>query len=122
MFRVGRMSLAPDQVEPIVPGEEPSGLSLEQLVKGLPLRWADQREWSRATDHHGAALPRNTGADSTETIRPKSLVGARQPICEIVDSLYQSDVESTIYLPDRDQHGNGRTRQDSDNALGVTLE
>ena len=36
-------SLAPDIVEAIVDGSEPSGVSLEQLTKGLPLRWAEQR-------------------------------------------------------------------------------
>ncbi len=36
--------LAPDIVEAIVRGEEPSGLSLEKLVKGFPLAWDEQRE------------------------------------------------------------------------------
>ena len=36
--------LAPDIVEAIVEGREPSGLSLESLVKGMPVIWAEQRE------------------------------------------------------------------------------
>ena len=36
--------LAPDIVEAIVKGEEPSGLSLEQLTKGSPLAWNRQRQ------------------------------------------------------------------------------
>ena len=36
--------LAPDIVEAIVRGEEPSGLSLERLVKGMPSVWEEQRE------------------------------------------------------------------------------
>src|SRR4029434_6249868 len=36
-------SLAPDIVEAIVEGCEPSGLSLERLVKGLPMQWDEQR-------------------------------------------------------------------------------
>ena len=36
--------LAPDIVEAIVDGREPSGLSLERLVKGLPVVWEEQRQ------------------------------------------------------------------------------
>ena len=35
--------LAPDIVEAVVRGEEPSGLSLERLTKRLPLLWEIQR-------------------------------------------------------------------------------
>ena len=35
--------IAPDIVEAIVRGEEPSGLSLERLTKRLPLLWDIQR-------------------------------------------------------------------------------
>jgi hypothetical protein len=35
--------LAPDIVEAIVRGEEPSGLSLEKLTKGMPMAWEEQR-------------------------------------------------------------------------------
>ncbi len=36
--------LAPEIVDAIVKGEEPSGLSLERLVKGMPMAWEEQRE------------------------------------------------------------------------------
>jgi hypothetical protein len=36
--------LAPDIVEAIVAGREPSGLSLEKLAKGFPLDWTGQRK------------------------------------------------------------------------------
>ncbi len=43
--RIMRLALlAPDIVEVIVEGREPSGLSLERLVKGMPTVWAEQRE------------------------------------------------------------------------------
>ena len=43
--RIIRLALlAPDIVEAIVRGDEPSGLSLERLVKGMPMVWAEQRE------------------------------------------------------------------------------
>ncbi|MCZ6806322.1 MAG: hypothetical protein O7F08_05170 [Deltaproteobacteria bacterium] len=43
--RIMRLALlAPDIVEAIVGGEEPSGLSLEKLLKGIPIVWAKQRE------------------------------------------------------------------------------
>ena len=43
--RITRLTLlAPDIVEAIVDGREPSGMSLEQLVTKLPLRWDEQRE------------------------------------------------------------------------------
>jgi len=35
--------LAPDIVEAILMGEEPSGLSLTMLTKVLPATWSDQR-------------------------------------------------------------------------------
>ena len=34
--------LAPDIVDAIVDGREPSGLSLERLVRGMPVVWAEQ--------------------------------------------------------------------------------
>ena len=44
---VGRIlrltTLAPDIVEAIVRGKEPSGLSLERLVKAMPMEWGEQR-------------------------------------------------------------------------------
>ena len=46
--RIMRLALlAPDIVEAIVRGEEPSGLSLEGLVKGMPVLWEEQRERCR---------------------------------------------------------------------------
>ena len=36
--------LAPDIVDAIAQGREPSGLSLGRLVKGMPVVWAKQRE------------------------------------------------------------------------------
>ena len=43
--RVIRLTLlAPDIVEAIVRGDEPSGLSLERLVKKMPMLWEEQRE------------------------------------------------------------------------------
>ena len=42
--RITRLALlAPDIVEAIVQGREPSGLSLERLVKGMPMAWEKQR-------------------------------------------------------------------------------
>jgi hypothetical protein len=40
---LGLACLAPDIVEAIVRGQEPSGLSLKKLVKGMPMGWAEQR-------------------------------------------------------------------------------
>jgi hypothetical protein len=41
-------SLAPDIVEAILRGEEPEGISLRRLQKGLPVCWREQRErWRR---------------------------------------------------------------------------
>ena len=43
--RIMRLALlAPDIVEAVVRGEEPSGLSLERLTKRLPMLWSEQRE------------------------------------------------------------------------------
>ena len=43
--RIMRLALlAPDIVEAIVRGEEPSGLSLEKLTKKLPMLWDEQRQ------------------------------------------------------------------------------
>ena len=43
--RIMRLALlAPDIVEAIVQGREPSGLSLKRLVKGMPMGWEEQRE------------------------------------------------------------------------------
>ena len=36
--------LAPDIVETILRGEEPSGLSLARLVRRLPTSWTEQRK------------------------------------------------------------------------------
>jgi hypothetical protein len=36
-------TLAPDIIEAIINGEEPSGLSLSTLVKTFPLDWSEQR-------------------------------------------------------------------------------
>ena len=42
--RIMRLTLlAPDIVEAIVEGREPSGLSLERLVKKMPVVWREQR-------------------------------------------------------------------------------
>ena len=42
--RVMRLALlAPDIVEAIVGGREASGMSLEKLVRGMPMAWAEQR-------------------------------------------------------------------------------
>ena len=42
--RIMRLSLlSPDIVEAIVSGNEPSGLSLERLVKKIPMLWKEQR-------------------------------------------------------------------------------
>jgi hypothetical protein len=35
--------LAPDIVEAILEGRQPSDLTFEQLTRGLPLSWVDQR-------------------------------------------------------------------------------
>ena len=46
--RIMRLALlAPDIVDAIVRGDEPSGLSLEGLVKGMPMVWEEQRERCR---------------------------------------------------------------------------
>ena len=43
--RIIRLTLlAPDIVEAIVDGGEPSGLSLERLVKRMPMLWGEQRD------------------------------------------------------------------------------
>ncbi len=41
---IGLACLAPDIVEAIAMGREPSGLSLERLAQGFPLAWDEQRE------------------------------------------------------------------------------
>lgn len=44
--RILRLTLlAPDIVEAIVQGREPSGLSLKRLTRRLPVAWAEQRRW-----------------------------------------------------------------------------
>jgi len=40
--------LAPDIIEAILMGEEPSGLSLTMLTKQLPMLWDEQRQYSHA--------------------------------------------------------------------------
>ncbi|KPK45207.1 MAG: hypothetical protein AMK72_11305 [Planctomycetes bacterium SM23_25] len=41
-------SLAPDIVKAVLRGEEPEGISLRRLQKGLPVGWREQRErWYR---------------------------------------------------------------------------
>ncbi len=43
--RIMRLTLlAPDIVDAIVGGREPSGLSLEKLVRGMPVAWTEQRK------------------------------------------------------------------------------
>ncbi len=43
--RIMRLALlAPDIVEAIVDGREPSGLSLKRLTKGMPILWEEQRD------------------------------------------------------------------------------
>lgn len=42
-------TLAPDIVEAIINGEEPSGLSLEKLVSGFPEDWNEQRKFFKIT-------------------------------------------------------------------------
>ena len=37
-------TLAPDITEAILAGQEPYGLSIRQLTKGLPTNWLEQRE------------------------------------------------------------------------------
>jgi hypothetical protein len=37
-------TLAPDLVEAIIDGREPSGLSLERLTKGVPMMWEEQQQ------------------------------------------------------------------------------
>ena len=44
-------TLAPDFVEAIVAGTEPSGLSVEALVKGMPMGWEEQRRARRSPMH-----------------------------------------------------------------------
>lgn len=45
LVRTLRLSyLAPDIIEDIVRGNEPSGLSLAKLHKGIPLLWEEQRK------------------------------------------------------------------------------
>jgi len=36
--------LAPDIVEMILRGKEPSGLALERLMKDMPVEWGEQRQ------------------------------------------------------------------------------
>lgn len=38
-------TLAPDIIEAIINGDEPSGLSLAKLVKTFPENWEEQRKW-----------------------------------------------------------------------------
>ena len=46
--RILRLTLlAPDIIELIVAGREPSGLSLERLVKAMPVEWEEQRRGLR---------------------------------------------------------------------------
>ena len=45
MGRILRLTLlAPDIVDAIAHGREPTGLSLERLTKGVPVSWEGQRE------------------------------------------------------------------------------
>ena len=42
--RILRLTLlAPDIVDAVVEGREPSGMSLERLTKGMPVEWTEQR-------------------------------------------------------------------------------
>jgi len=46
--RILRLNLlAPDIIEAILAGREPSGLSLAELTQTLPLLWSEQRELFR---------------------------------------------------------------------------
>jgi hypothetical protein len=43
--RILRLTLlAPDIIQAILEGNEPSGVSLEKLTKNLPLDWVEQRK------------------------------------------------------------------------------
>ena len=54
--RILRLTLlAPDMVEAIVSGNEPSGLSLERLVRAMPELWEKQRR--RFGFRHNASVP-----------------------------------------------------------------
>jgi hypothetical protein len=45
VMRILRLTyLAPDIIEAIMQGNEPSGLSLERLTKTLPIDWGEQRQ------------------------------------------------------------------------------
>ena len=62
--RVMRLTLlAPEIVETIVDGREPSGLSLEKLVKGMPVMWAEQH---RCFGFSGLSNTSNTGLTRKE--------------------------------------------------------
>ncbi len=57
--RILRLALlAPDIVEAIVRGDEPSGLSLERLVMGMPMVWAEQRRRSSDSEQAGDSRSR----------------------------------------------------------------
>ena len=45
LWRKGRAaSLRPDLVREILAGDEPDGLSLKQLLLGVPVRWEEQKD------------------------------------------------------------------------------
>jgi hypothetical protein len=77
-------TLAPDIVEAMVNGEEPSGMSLERLMKGIPMEWEEQRKmlgFSSRTDYPsqytfaaGAAPPKK----SAPRMATASLISVRR--------------------------------------------
>ncbi|MBN1458348.1 MAG: hypothetical protein JXA57_02345 [Armatimonadetes bacterium] len=71
--RILRLALlAPDIVEMIVEGREPSGLSLEQLLKGMPLGWEEQRQ------RFGISFGRSIGTRTPPLYRPDKPLSLRQ--------------------------------------------
>jgi len=50
--RILRLTLlAPDIIEAILRGDEPSGLSLARLVKEVPMLWVEQRKMFASTEY-----------------------------------------------------------------------
>ncbi len=62
--------LAPDIVEAILVGEEPSGLSLNKLTKVMPVTWDGQRGelGVRASGAVGCALPDSAARPQTKAV------------------------------------------------------
>jgi hypothetical protein len=58
--RILRLTLlAPDIIEAILEGRAPSGLSLEKLVKKMPLLWEEQRRRLKRLGVHGGSTHRS---------------------------------------------------------------